>query len=293
MASKALKASNISNKIYLIWGGDISKKVALEFKTFSENVLAPSLTTFMSETDIIAGEFSVPTLMSELKECKFGIAFINKDNARAPWVNFEIGALKNSTIANSVSILIIDNNQTSLAGTPLSDLQYKLFDKTGLWKILSEIIEGAGFGESISAFKSRFESYFSNFKANCDKIINSNSSLCPSNSLPNSEENYEQILSELVSINNVLKLNYIENLKEQITNLKRILLTMSEDSFNAMKLSFRSQKYESAYKNFCSQTNALISNLYITSNDNNSEIICSIISQLEKILEQTMSMCGE
>lgn len=284
----------MASKIYLIWAGEVSKKVAVQFKYFSENVFAPSLTSFMSETDIMAGELSVSTLMNELKECEFGIAFIYKDNARAPWVNFEIGALQCSTIAHGVSVLIIDNDQTSLAGTPLSDLQYKLFDKEGLWSILSRIVRAAQLDDNIETFKSRFGCYYSEFKKECDEIIKTNNSKPSQNtSSKKLEGSFEQILSELVSINNVLKLNYVEGLKEQIADLKRILSSMSEDSINTMKLSFRSQKYESAYKNFCSKINNLILKLYSNIKEKDSEEIRTVIGQLEKILEQTMNMCGE
>ena len=281
-------------KIYLIWSGDVSKNIAKEFKGLSNIVFAPSLGVFMSETDIMAGELSVSTLLGELRSCEFGLAFIYKDNARAPWVNFEFGALSSSAKSLGVFALIIDNNEKCLAGTPVSDSQYKCLNKDGLWNILTIIIEKCSLSENRDIFKERFDRNYPEFQKKCDEIIKKQQNRKTVNDSPlTNEDGYGEILGQLVSINNILKLGYVDEIKAQIMELKKILLALSSNNIDAIQLSFKSEKYELAYKNYVEKTLELISKLTASVNAGEPIDISVIIALLEKNIEQIMNICME
>lgn len=283
-------------QIYLIWSGDVSKNIAMTFKKFANMIFSPSINVFMSETDITAGELSVATLLQELKSSEFGLAFIYKDNARAPWINFELGALSSSSISHGVYALIIDNDEKCLAGTPVSDSQYKRFNKDGLWSVLSKIISECELDKSSEIFKERFNNSYPEFQRNCnDYIIDFQNKVSSKgfDSESTNDDNYGEILGQLVSVNNILKLNYVDELKTQITELKKVLLSLSSKNIEAMQLSFKAEKYELAYKNYIEKTRELISKL--TSNVELGKAMENgqIISYLEKTIEQIMNICME
>ena len=79
-------------QIFTSWSGERSKAAALGLRSLLQDLFEDAVDVFISE-HINPGEAWAVRLGRELEESEFGIICIAQENARAPWLLFEAGAI--------------------------------------------------------------------------------------------------------------------------------------------------------------------------------------------------------
>ncbi len=133
----------ISMKVFISWFGTRSKKVAVIFRDWLPTVIQ-ALDPFVSSEDIEKGSRWNTDIAQELKEAKFGLICVTKDNLNSPWLNFEAGALS-KTIENSyVAPILFDVKPSELTGSPISQFQATSFSEEDMKRLVETLNTAAG-----------------------------------------------------------------------------------------------------------------------------------------------------
>ena len=117
-------------KIFISWSGDQSHALALALKEWIPMVLQ-YVEPWLSQSDIDAGERWDVKIAKELEAANYGIICVTKENAGAPWLLFEAGALAKSMEDGRVIPLLLDIDFKEITG-PLAQFQAKKVDKSGI-----------------------------------------------------------------------------------------------------------------------------------------------------------------
>ncbi len=273
--------------VFFSWSGERSKKVAEEFQDLFKGVFDPVIDCFLSTRDIAPGTRSVQILFEKLEKCNYGICFIDSENVRAPWIQFEAGALSKMVADSQVMVLLLDNNTESLQGTPLFEFQHKLFNKEHIQSIFEEIIKLFDQVSSRDSFLKRFENGWDNFYENSNKIL---ANVQNEIDMQNTEKDeLNTIKKMLVDVQNLLKIDYGQTVRESVglvNELKKIMLNMSPDNINDMKMRFKVQRYEMVFEQNIQSIEELIDNIESEGNYSTEEII----EKLNNIIGRTMSL---
>lgn len=123
-------------KVFISWSGELSKKVASELKKWLPCIIQ-SIEVFYSPDDIEKGENWDSKISTELSECNYGIVCLTSENKKAPWINFEAGAIA-KTLDSKVSALLIDVSPSEIQG-PLKRYQATKLEREDVWQLISEI----------------------------------------------------------------------------------------------------------------------------------------------------------
>jgi hypothetical protein len=108
-------------RAFLSWSGEASRRIAVALRQWLPRVL-PRIEPWMSEHDIQAGERWSSALAAALAKSRFAIVILTSNNANAPWVLFEAGALSRAFKTTSVVPYLIDIQPADLA-MPLLQFQ--------------------------------------------------------------------------------------------------------------------------------------------------------------------------
>lgn len=129
----------MASKVFISWGGDLSKKLAEEIKNWLPSVLQ-FVKPYFTPDDIEKGARWESHIAQELSSSNVGIICLTKDNINRPWILFEAGALsKNFGKANVCTILFnVDSSQIT---GPLTSFQATKFDKSDFKKLVKTINE--------------------------------------------------------------------------------------------------------------------------------------------------------
>ncbi len=79
-------------KVFVMWSGERSEKIATETTTFFEHILK-GVKFFVSNRDIEPGQVWEDALAQRLKEAHVGIVCITPKNQDSRWMHFEAGAI--------------------------------------------------------------------------------------------------------------------------------------------------------------------------------------------------------
>jgi len=129
-------------KVFISWSGDTSHDVALALRDWLPSVLQ-SVEPYVSSEDIEKGARWSAEIGHQLDETAFGILCVTTDNAGAPWLNFEAGALSKSVDTSRVTPFLLGLRPAELTG-PLSQFQATLpnvDDVTRLIKSINTVTE--------------------------------------------------------------------------------------------------------------------------------------------------------
>lgn len=124
-------------KIFLSWSGERSKQVASALHEILKTVLHFA-EPWMSEIDIESGSRGLKDISNELEGRNFGIICITPENLRAPWINFEAGALSKSVENGRVVPLLLGMDAKDIP-PPLGQFQAKKLDKEGVRAVVCDI----------------------------------------------------------------------------------------------------------------------------------------------------------
>jgi hypothetical protein len=123
-------------KVFLSWSGELSQQIAELLKAWLSQVIQ-TLHPYVSSEDIDKGARWSSDLAKELEESNFGIVCVTRENAVAPWIHFESGALSKTFDATHVCPLLIDMNRTDIdAHSPLLQFHQAEFNEEDIKKLI-------------------------------------------------------------------------------------------------------------------------------------------------------------
>ena len=280
--------------VFLSWSGGQSRKIADAFSDLFKSVFAPTIKSFMSSRDIGAGDRSIGTLFKMLEKCNYGVCFINAENARAPWIQFEAGALSKIVDDSQVMVLLLDQNSiNSLYGTPLAEFQHKLFTKDDVKSIFNEIIKKYGLNDDKDSFLKRFDGDWDDFynkaeEALKEKIVIEN---VTENVQFAEKGDLDTIKKMLLNVQNLLKTEYSQTIKDSISlldELKKIVKSMSPEDLKDMKMQFKVQRYELVFQQNIRDIEDIIDDL-----ESEEYAIDVVREKLNNIIGRTMSLIND
>jgi len=132
-------------KLFISHSGDTSRIVALKLKGWIHEVIQ-AVDPWMSETDIEAGARWSPAIANALAQTRFGIICLTRDNATAPWLLFEAGALAKAIEGSSTFVCpyLIDLDPSDIPSGPLTQFQAKRADLKGTLELMTSVNQALG-----------------------------------------------------------------------------------------------------------------------------------------------------
>ena len=126
-------------KVFVSWSGDESRKLAESIRAWLPQVLLQNVDLFVSSQDIEKGSRGLGVIADNLEDTDYGIIVLTRASQRAPWLNFEAGALGKSLGESRVSPLLVDLTQADVTG-PIQQFQMtSLSNAEDVWKLVSDM----------------------------------------------------------------------------------------------------------------------------------------------------------
>jgi len=121
-------------KIYFLWSGEISKRIAEKFKAIFHAFFNEKIEAYFSERDIKPTENWRNNMMENLKKCDGGLVFLTKKGSDSPWLMFELGGL--GVLDKKIYLLKINTNEVP---EQIKNGQAKDLDRKGLIETIKQI----------------------------------------------------------------------------------------------------------------------------------------------------------
>lgn len=125
--------------VFFSWSGVRSKQLAGHVASWLRLVVAHSR-PWMSDADLDAGKRWSAELSAKLASTHFGVACVTPENADAPWLLFEAGALAKSLESARLVPLLLDMTTADLS-PPLSQFQALEVSRDGMLRLAMTIAE--------------------------------------------------------------------------------------------------------------------------------------------------------
>ena len=129
----------MASKVFISWGGDLSKQLAEVIKNWLPSVLQ-FVKPYFTPEDIEKGARWESSIAKELANSQIGLICLTKDNISRPWILFEAGALSKNFDKANVCTVLFNVDSTDITG-PLTCFQATKFDKTDFKKLIKTINE--------------------------------------------------------------------------------------------------------------------------------------------------------
>lgn len=117
----------------------------------------------MSEVDIESGQRGLHLIAQELNGRNYGVICITPENLRAPWINFEAGALSKSVDDGRVVPLLLDLDAKDVP-FPLGQFQAKRIEKVGIKNLVLDINKASQLKIDEARLDTLFESLWGGFE---------------------------------------------------------------------------------------------------------------------------------
>lgn len=127
----------MASKVFISWGGDLSKQLAEEVKNWLPSVLQ-FVKPYFTPDDIEKGARWESHIAQELATSNVGIICLTKDNINRPWILFEAGALSKNFGKSNVCTILFNVESSQITG-PLTSFQATKFDKADFKKLIKTI----------------------------------------------------------------------------------------------------------------------------------------------------------
>lgn len=156
-------------KIFLSWSGPRSKELAELFHSWLPSVLESAQPFF--SPNIPKGSKGIADINDALLDCDFGIVIVTKQNAKAPWIQYESGMLA-SKGTRKVAVVILDKFVELDDLGPLGQFQFTKIDGDGkdLKKLLQTINDCSSCPIGAKKFEQQWDNWKGNFYDNWDLI---------------------------------------------------------------------------------------------------------------------------
>ena len=157
-------------KVFISWSGGMSHKVANVLRDWLPYVMQ-AVHPFVSSGDINKGERWGDVLAKELEETEFGIICLTPHNIKAPWLNFEAGALSKSIERAFLSPFLFRVEPSEVQG-PLLQFQSTVYEKEDVFNLLSSINNRLGTERKLEQelLRETFEAWWRKLKDELDQI---------------------------------------------------------------------------------------------------------------------------
>ncbi len=160
----------MASKVFISWGGDLSKQLAEEVKNWLPSVLQ-FVKPYFTPDDIEKGARWESSIAQELANSQIGIICLTKDNISRPWILFEAGALSKNFGKANVCTILFNVESTQITG-PLTCFQATKFDKADFKKLIKTINETGGESKLDSKVLDEvFEMWWPRLETKIKKII--------------------------------------------------------------------------------------------------------------------------
>ncbi|WJE54314.1 toll/interleukin-1 receptor domain-containing protein [Bacillus cereus] len=185
-------------KVFLSWSGNESKQLATIFKEWLPNVLQ-YVEPYMSAQDISMGERWGNSIADNLEESVFGLIFVTPSNIKAPWINFEAGALS-KTFESRVIPILYRAEVTILDQGPLKQFQSaKNLEKESIFSLLQSInMSNQDGGLNETRLENAFEMWWPKLKEAIDTIVQEETESIEEENGPTDRELLNVIYSKMV-----------------------------------------------------------------------------------------------
>ncbi|WP_190219728.1 toll/interleukin-1 receptor domain-containing protein [Streptomyces griseosporeus] len=124
-------------KVFLSWSGSLSGAIAKSLNNWLTPMLQ-SVDFWISTHDISAGQRWFDRISRELDDTDFGVVCLTRKNVKAPWVNFESGALAKS-IETARVVPVYVNLKAHDVGGPLSNFQGIPLTEDGIRSLVHDV----------------------------------------------------------------------------------------------------------------------------------------------------------
>jgi len=156
-------------KIFIVWSGRKSKKVAQVLHEWIKNVIQVAK-PWMSSKDIDKGTQWSLEIAKELKNAKIGIICLTANNLKEPWIYFESGALTNAVEKAYVCPYLFGLEFKDVT-SPLSQFQLTKAEKEDTYKLVETINKRRGSRAlSEKRLKNTFEKWWPDLEKSLKKI---------------------------------------------------------------------------------------------------------------------------
>ena len=194
--------------------GERSREAASALRDFLCEV-DQSLKPWMSP-DIKAGGRWSREIEQSLRNSKFGISCVTRDNVNQPWLHFEAGAMSNAFNGVCVCPYLIDLKEAEVPDRPLSKFQMKQATKDGTWGLVKSLNSAPG-GSNVE--EGRLTTRFDTQWPRLSDALNRLPVVGPSAPRPTNDEKIDEILLTLRSLKRSESVE--ENLKSSWRNTAR------------------------------------------------------------------------
>lgn len=130
-------------KLFLSWSKPRSRRLAQLLHRWLPDVIH-RIEPWISTDDIDKGQAWMLELANQLNATSQGIVCVTRENFREPWLNFEAGALANSTSVSRVRPVLLDIGPADLGG-PLAQFQATIASsKEDMLRLVQSLNAGCG-----------------------------------------------------------------------------------------------------------------------------------------------------
>lgn len=187
-------------KVFLSWSGELSKNVALIIREWLPSVIQ-SIQPYVSSEDIDKGTRWSSDIAGELDISSYGVIIVTKENIKAPWINFEAGALSKHIDKSNVSPFLFNLKRSEVAG-PLLQFQSTIYTKEEMLKLIESINKAQTDPLEKSRIEKVFNVWWPSLKDSLDSLLQTQQGVeevDPTKEKEQSELNSE-ILEELLEL---------------------------------------------------------------------------------------------
>jgi hypothetical protein len=156
-------------KIFVSQSGEHSHAFARKLKQWITEVIPTIDHLWVSSEDIGAGDRWTACIEDAIKDAKFGILCLTKENLSSPWIHYEAGALSRERELKICPILI-DCEREDLP-TTLSQFQAIQADEAGLWGLVLSINRSLAAPIEEPKLKTLFEKSWTDFERYANGIL--------------------------------------------------------------------------------------------------------------------------
>ena len=161
----------MASKVFISWGGTLSKRLAEEVKKWLPSVLQ-FVKPYFTPDDIEKGARWESNIAQELSSSNIGIICLTKDNINRPWILFEAGALSKNLDKSNVCTILFNVDSSEITG-PLTCFQATKFDENDFKKLIKTINNTGGDAKLESTvLDDVFAMWWPKLKEKVEQIIN-------------------------------------------------------------------------------------------------------------------------
>ncbi|ADB37987.1 TIR domain-containing protein [Spirosoma linguale] len=203
-------------KLFLSWSGPVSHKIATVFRDWIPLVLQ-SVEPYVSSEDIDKGTRWSSDIAKELEESRYGIICVTHQNLKAPWVNFEAGALSKTIEKSNVAPFLFNIKKSEVDG-PLLQFQLTVYDREDIKKLINSINNAS---DTVVLDQPKLEKIFAQWwpslESSFEVILQECKTLEKADKTPQQKEPvseaYDKILEELLELTR-LQVKILKNPEE-------------------------------------------------------------------------------